>query len=71
MIIRGPIEINLNTYKVKVHDEPLNLTPTEYNILVTLAQKPGRVFSRLQLLNSAMGKPLSIMNGPLIPMSAI
>ena len=56
VIIRGPIEINLNTYKVKVHDEPLNLTPTEYKILVTLAQKPGRVFSRLQLLNSAMGE---------------
>ena len=32
VIIRGPIEINLNTYKVKVHDEPLNLTPTEYRI---------------------------------------
>ena len=56
VIIRGPIEINLNTYKVKVHNEPLNLTPTEYKILVTLAQKPGRVFSRLQLLNSAMGE---------------
>ena len=56
VIIGGPIEINLNTYKVKVHDEPLNLTPTEYKILVTLAQKPGRVFSRLQLLNSAMGE---------------
>ena len=56
VIIRGPIEINLNTYKVNVHDEPLNLTPTEYKILVTLAQKPGRVFSRLQLLNSAMGE---------------
>jgi DNA-binding response OmpR family regulator len=56
VIIRGPIEINLNTYKVKVHDEPLNLTPTEYKILVTLTQKPGRVFSRMQLLNSAMGE---------------
>ena len=56
VIIRGPIEINLNTYKVKVYDESLNLTPTEYKILVTLAQKPGRVFSRLQLLNSAMGE---------------
>ena len=55
IIIRGPIKINLNTYKVNVNDEPLNLTPTEYKILVTLAQKPGRVFSRLQLLNSAMG----------------
>lgn len=56
VIVRGPIVINLNTFEVKVNDESLNLTPTEYKILVTLAQKPGRVFSRLQLMNSAMGE---------------
>lgn len=53
---RGEIEINLSTYEVKVDNEHLNLTPTEYKILVTLAQKPGRVFSRLQLMNNVMGE---------------
>ena len=48
--------MNLNTYEVKVHQDLLNLTPTEYKILVTLIQKPGRVFSRLQLMDSAMGE---------------
>ncbi|XTP53860.1 response regulator transcription factor [Niallia sp. Krafla_26] len=56
LIIRGPIEINLNTYEVKLNGTLLSLTPTEYKILVTLAQKPGRVYSRLQLMNSAMGE---------------
>lgn len=56
LLIRGDIEINLSTYEVKVRHETLNLTPTEYKILVTLAQKPGRVYSRLQLMNSVMGE---------------
>jgi DNA-binding response OmpR family regulator len=56
ILTRGDIEINLSTYEVKVNKVPLNLTPTEYKILVTLAQKPGRVYSRLQLMNSVMGE---------------
>ncbi len=52
----GEIEINLDTYEVRVQQNLLNLTPTEYKILVTLIQKPGRVFSRLQLMDSAMGE---------------
>lgn len=56
VLIRGDIEINLSTYEVKVGQDLLTLTPTEFKILVTLAQKPGRVFSRLQLLNSVMGE---------------
>jgi two-component system OmpR family response regulator len=56
IIIRGPIAINLQTYEVKVENDLLNLTPTEYKILVTLAQKPGRVYSRLQLMDNVMGE---------------
>lgn len=56
ILTRGDIEINLSTYEVRVNQELLSLTPTEYKILVTLAQKPGRVYSRLQLMNIAMGE---------------
>lgn len=56
VLVRGPIVINLNTYEVMVDNELLSLTPTEYKILVTLAQKPGRVYSRLQLMNNVMGE---------------
>jgi DNA-binding response OmpR family regulator len=35
--------------------DTIELTPTEFNLLVTLASQPGRVFSRLQLLEAAQG----------------
>ncbi|WP_170006065.1 response regulator transcription factor [Bacillus fonticola] len=50
------ITINLSTYEVFVHGKRVNLTPTEFKILATLAERPGRVYSRLQLMNIAMGE---------------
>jgi DNA-binding response OmpR family regulator len=35
--------------------EKIELTPTEFSLLITLASQPGRVFSRLQLLEAAQG----------------
>ncbi len=56
VIIRGEITINTSTYEVYVNGRRVNLTPTEFKILHTLAGKPGRVYSRLQLMNIAMGE---------------
>jgi DNA-binding response OmpR family regulator len=55
-IRQADIKINLNTYEVYVHGIRANLTPTEFKILTTLAEKPGRVYSRLQLMNIAVGE---------------
>jgi len=33
----------------------VDLTPTEFSLLTTLMAQPGRVFSRLQLLEAAQG----------------
>ncbi|MEC1720924.1 response regulator transcription factor [Schinkia azotoformans] len=52
----GEIMINLSTYEVFVSGKRVNLTPTEFKILAMLAQKPGRVYSRLQLMNAAFGE---------------
>lgn len=52
----GELLINLSTYEVFVSGKRINLTPTEFKILATLAQKPGRVYSRLQLMNVAFGE---------------
>ena len=35
--------------------EVIELTPTEFSLLYTLASQPGRVFSRLQLLDASQG----------------
>ncbi|MDF2947464.1 MAG: two component transcriptional regulator, winged helix family [Bacillales bacterium] len=55
-IHQANVKINLSTYEVFVNDARINLTPTEFRILAALAEKPGRVYSRLQLMNIAMGE---------------
>jgi len=49
------IEIDLEAHQVTRRGNPIELTPTEFNILVAMARNPGRVFSRLQLLESVQG----------------
>jgi DNA-binding response OmpR family regulator len=49
------LEIDLDAHQVRRAGQVVELTPTEYNLLVTLAGQPGRVFSRLQLLEAIQG----------------
>ena len=44
------LEIDLESHTVQRGSQQFELTPTEFNLLTTLAGAPGRVFSRLQLL---------------------
>ncbi|RZL96954.1 MAG: response regulator [Variovorax sp.] len=43
---------------VRVHGQPLDLTPSEFAILAALARRPGQVFSRAQLLDCARADSL-------------
>jgi DNA-binding response OmpR family regulator len=36
-------------------DRAVDLTPTEFQLLVTMAREPGRVFTRAQLLDAVHG----------------
>lgn len=49
------LEIDLDAHIVTLHNAPVELTPTEFNLLAALAGQPGRVFSRLQLLETSQG----------------
>ncbi len=49
------LEIDLNAHTVKRGKTTFDLTPTEFSLLVALAEFPGRVFSRLQLLEVVQG----------------
>lgn len=51
----GPLEIRPEEGVVRKGDEDLSLTRTEFRLLCTLAAKPGRVFSREQLLSDVWG----------------
>lgn len=54
-ISRGEITVDLSRHSVTVGDEPLDLTPTEFDLLATLMQDPGRTFTRSQLLEQTQG----------------
>ncbi|MBE3587750.1 MAG: response regulator transcription factor [Thermoanaerobacteraceae bacterium] len=47
--------IDSSSRKVEINGQPVNLTPKEYELLYFLAQSPGRVFTREQLLEKVWG----------------
>jgi two-component system, OmpR family, phosphate regulon response regulator PhoB len=49
----GPILVDLNALRAFIDGDELDLTPTEYRLLVTLMERRGRVQSRQQLLETA------------------
>jgi DNA-binding response OmpR family regulator len=51
----GALIIDEPRHVVTVRDEVIDLTPTEWGILVTLASVPGRVYSRFELINRVRG----------------
>jgi DNA-binding response OmpR family regulator len=51
----GDLRIDVDTYKVTAGGRPLDLTFKEFELLKFLAQHPGRVFTRAQLLQEVWG----------------
>jgi len=49
------LEIDLDEHIVRRTGQIVELTPTEFNLLTTMAAQPGRAFSRLQLLEAVQG----------------
>jgi two-component system phosphate regulon response regulator PhoB len=49
------LTINPTRREVLVANEPVELTFTEFNILYTLARRPGRVFTRYQIVDAVHG----------------
>jgi len=51
----GDLEINQDAHTLHKAGQLVDLTPTEFILLSVLAEQPGRVFSRLQLLEATQG----------------
>jgi len=51
----GDLTLDRGRYVVILPGREETLTPTEFEILFTLASQPGRIFSRSQLLNAVHG----------------
>jgi DNA-binding response OmpR family regulator len=58
----GDLTIDSVKYKVCIADREVKLTATEFRLLHYLASNPGRVFSREQLLNRALGDDVVIVD---------
>lgn len=48
----GPFTVDTGAARAEVEGRPLDLTPTEYKLLLTLMERRGRVQSRRQLLEA-------------------
>jgi two-component system phosphate regulon response regulator PhoB len=51
-LIVGPIRIDRGAHRVSIDGRDIDLTPTEYKLLVTLAERRGRVQARAHLLET-------------------
>ncbi len=52
----GELKIDVENHEVRLAGQILDLTPTEFKILHLLAQKPGRPFTRLQIVEDSQGE---------------
>ena len=50
-IVAGPLVIDVTRHAVKVDDQVVDLTPTEFALLQAMAAEPGRAWTRSQLID--------------------
>jgi two-component system phosphate regulon response regulator PhoB len=55
MLKAGPLQIDTSKHEVTVNDEPVRLTLTEFKLLAALVHARGRVLTRNQLMDKAIG----------------
>ena len=56
------LRIDQDSRTAQLGDEPLNLTPIEYDLLISLARASGRVLSRDQLLDAVVGRSYDVFD---------
>jgi len=57
----GELEIDPSRHEVRLRGEVIPLTATEFRLLLQLAKSPGRVYSRQQLLDKAVGTDVIVI----------
>lgn len=54
-LVRGDIRVDMERHLVTVKDSPVDLTPTEFNLLVYLLKNAGKVLSHRAILQHVWG----------------
>jgi two-component system response regulator ChvI len=60
MIVRGELVLDPNRHMCTWKAQPVNLTVTEFLLLQALAQRPGHVKNRNQLMDAAYGESIYV-----------
>ena len=55
VILHGDLLIEVDSHQLSVHGKPVRLTPKEYEVLLYLAQRKGKVITHRELLRSVWG----------------
>jgi two-component system response regulator CpxR len=61
-LVFGDLQICKASRTVRMGNEPLNLTPVEYDLLMLLAEASGRVLTRDHLLNAFAGRSYEVFD---------
>jgi DNA-binding response OmpR family regulator len=57
----GDLEVDATRHEVRLRGQPIPMTATEFRLLHHLARHPGRVFTRAQLLDKAVGSDVIVV----------
>jgi two-component system phosphate regulon response regulator PhoB len=55
VLVSQGVMIDRERHRVTVEEKALDLTPSEFGLLEALVRQPGRVFSRSELIDAALG----------------
>lgn len=55
VLVSQGVMIDRERHRATVEEEPIDLTPSEFGLLEALIRQPGRVFSRSELIDAALG----------------
>ena len=62
IIRRGQLMIDIDAREVKYQEKSVSLTATEFRVLEFLASRPGRVVSRDDIIDAALGQNTAVMD---------
>lgn len=54
-LVYGDLELDITAHRAVLAGEDLDLTASEFKLLTTLARYPGRVYSRMELVEKVLG----------------
>lgn len=54
-LIFGDLELDVTAHRAILEGDDLDLTASEFRLLITLARYPGRVYSRMELVEKVLG----------------